>query len=367
MIVSVIGGLMVARLAWSFWNANGVWSGRARRHARAGTTIAIVTFVAALSTPRLASATIYTWIKGGGGSWTSASNWSCSTQGGDCTVKYPHAAGDAAFFTAPSTGTREISIPNNTSITVGMIFLGGAHEVRITGGIGAVLHLDNGAIPALILRTEPSTSSGFVDEIGATVVLHTRVEIVPQGEFLSITGSFTDDGGGRTLTKYGSGQIRLWAPVTYGGPTIIADGSLFVASTAGPRLLGSLVIGDDVGGGQSARLTMARFEGLDDAANIVVKSDGLLDIFAADRVGDITVQNGVVAVHNATLAMHSLTTTGVSELRSHDGAHFALEGDVSVTGTCRIIRSSGRVAARSTWVRPRAPSRSSIPTRAATR
>lgn len=118
-----------------------------------------------------------------------------------------------------------------------------------------------------------------------------------------LTFSGVISGIGHTLTKTDLGTLRLTgtAANSYTGGTVITDGTIELAKTAGVSALGTgnITVGDDIGPADSAVLTWINADQIDDNARISVLGDGRLDLLGLHEVIGSLEGSGTVNITGA--------------------------------------------------------------------
>jgi autotransporter-associated beta strand protein len=133
----------------------------------------------------------------------------------------------------------------------------------------------------------------------------TSVYVGPSGS-LDIIGPITGTGG---VTKRGAGTLSYSgsADNNYSGNTTVNEGLLQLNKSANWAIgYGTLIVGDGVGGDgvDIVRYTGASTSQIDDLADIVVNSSGLLDLNGhSDGVGNITLNGGDITLGTATMTL----------------------------------------------------------------
>jgi autotransporter-associated beta strand protein len=161
---------------------------------------------------------VSTWNVAGGGSWSTASNWTSSV---------PDGAGQTASFGPSIRGPATITLDGDK--TVGTLqFDSFANSYTITSGTGGSLVLDGGAGLAML-----EAYSGFYT-IASPVQLasNTEANMINAGNLVSglaISGAITGTG---SLTSSGSGILELTGTNSYTGPTTIKSGVIRIGNNA---------------------------------------------------------------------------------------------------------------------------------------
>ncbi len=175
------------------------------------------------------------------------------------------------------------------------------------------------------LSSDLNVSAGAVT-ISAGLVLNddARVVSVSPGATLSVSGVIsagTAISGG--IEKTGGGTLILSSSNTFTGDVLVDDGTLVLDSETGSSVLGDLVVGDGLGGYESAVVTSTGGQ-IGDPPTLTVNSDGFFEVLpgATETFGDVTVHNGVIQVDSGanlsfptgTLDLYGGTITGAGSI-----------------------------------------------------
>jgi fibronectin-binding autotransporter adhesin len=169
---------------------------------------------------------VWTLTAGAGGSWGTVENWTDANgihaapgtfTGYDKT--------DTATFTG--TGTAATVTLDGTAPSLKTLVLSGATAYTIAQGTGG---------SALVFKSDTATASltatgaGHILSTPVTLASNLTITVPNGGDCLGISGAISDVGGGRGLTKAGSGTLALDAANTYTGTTTVRDGTLVITS-----------------------------------------------------------------------------------------------------------------------------------------
>ena len=213
-------------------------------------------------------------------------------------------------FTFLQGGT--VAIANDAAFGTSTVFFAGTVQADGTDrAIGNQFWFGNGS--ATFSGTNNLTFSG-------NVVL----------QFLDTTAAFSNTGGSNTfftgvvsggagtfgLTKNGAGGLVLAGSLsnTYGGQTVINEGTLFLNKNSGAQAIvgSSITIGDGTG---SDLLSLQQSNQIADGVPVTINSSGTLDLQAnSEAIGSLTMTGGTVNGTGTLTLLGSLTTnaSGVS-------------------------------------------------------
>ena len=220
-------------------------------------------------------AAVITWDAGAADKiWNSSANWSGDTLPTDT----------ALFSNAGLAGTPTIAL--GASQVINTLNIGSTAPVFIIGTTAeraaATLTLTN------VIRTSANNQT-----IAANVVLgNNSAWDVSGGSYLEVTGTIS--GGSNTLTKLGSGELRLSSSNTYSGDTIVSAGTLRVTSSGVVSINGNLTIGD---GSVAAAYTSRGYGGttakaIADTATVTINNKGTFDAAWGETVKDVIINAG---------------------------------------------------------------------------
>lgn len=175
------------------------------------------------------------WQSTGGGSWTNATNWTSPTS--------PNAAGVQAVFTSSATTSSTITLDGSQNVG-SLTFNNSAAGYTLSAGSGGTLTMNNsGGTGSQILVIAGSHTITAPVEIADGVLTVTELS---HGR-LAISGNISDDNQAESLTLNGdgSGVLVLSGTNTYGGGTIVEEGTLVVTNSAALPSGGNLVVGTE--------------------------------------------------------------------------------------------------------------------------
>jgi autotransporter-associated beta strand protein len=171
-----------------------------------------------------------TWNNNGGGSWSTAGNWSGSL--------IPTATNDTALFgPALSSGAATVTLDGSHTLS-GLAFNDTAGSYSITTGTGGNLTLvaTSGAVTL--------ANSGGSHSISASLALGSNLNVTTAGgSKLTISGPVTQINAGTSLGLSGSGTLLLSGSDSYSGGTTVSSGTLDVNSAQALPTAGLLVVG----------------------------------------------------------------------------------------------------------------------------
>jgi autotransporter-associated beta strand protein len=157
------------------------------------------------------------WEATGGGSWTTAADWSNGV--------VPGGAGSSIVFASATTAS---TVTLDGHYSAGTITFNSTYSYNIAPGTGGVLTLDNGTSQAVI------TSYGGSQTISAPVVLNsnTSVTAVSHGDEITVSGNISGVGSLTTFdqgaggTQFAPSMVILSGSNSYTGGTIVDGGNL---------------------------------------------------------------------------------------------------------------------------------------------
>src|SRR5262249_6067754 len=118
------------------------------------------------------------------------------------------------------------------------------------------------------------------------------------------------------LRKIGAGVLRLTGTQanTYTTDTLIDEGTLFLAKSAGVSAVqGNVVVGDGLGGNNVDQLILANSEQIVNSGAVTVNESGLFNLNNFNEtVGGLTLQGGEVLTGTGLLTLAGGLTTNAS-------------------------------------------------------
>lgn len=244
--------------------------------------------------------------------------------------------GGARKLTKSGAGTLVLNNANihtgGTALSAGTLVLGndaaaGTGTLTLTTG---TLQAGNGArtIGNLVSLSGNTTYSGANDFTFTNTVTMTKAVT------LTINNSVTFGGvvaGAFALTKSGTGTLTLsgTAANTYSGSTIVNDGTLILAKTAGLNAFAgtTLTIGDSLGAAGSAIVQLNAADQIPDAANVNLKLDGLLNMQNfTERIGALTTTGGSIIGSGRLDLGGNVTATALTTAVTTVSANLGLNG-----------------------------------------
>jgi len=270
---------------------------------------------------------------------TTSDNWSTATWSGGM----PTAAGDTANLTFNLTAACNVTI-DTTSRTVGTLAIGDpttaffAYTLQASGG--ATLTFDNNGSGAALDKTSTATAT---DVISAPVILNDNLTIT-MAQPLTISGSISETGGARSLTKAGAGTLTLGGNNSYSGGTVVNAGTLNVSANNNLGANGSAITFNGSGGlTLTAAMTSDHPIALNNNANMSLKNTTGSSAIS----GDITGNGGILFVaggSDLTLSSTNNTFTGAliapSSPNNNDHFNFNSIGDAPGAGVISFSRTS---------------------------
>ncbi|MDW8267412.1 MAG: autotransporter-associated beta strand repeat-containing protein, partial [Gemmataceae bacterium] len=250
---------------------------------------------------------------------------------GTATITYASTDGSESFISAH--GGTKLTI--NSPIGGGSIRKGGDGTVVLaadnSGQAGVILatrgilHVENAtalgstttgtivfpggalAVGTVSLVAEPLTiagrgpnDTGALQNLGGSNGIPGNLTLAADSIVRVAVGTLTVSGiigGTPALVKTGTGALVYAgsAANTHSGTTVVAEGSLILAKTAGNAISGPLIVGDNVGGSGADIVRLVNSNQILDTALITVGSSGLLDLApggVTDLVGALTLLLG---------------------------------------------------------------------------
>jgi len=209
-----------------------------------------------------------TWGNNGGGSWSTAGNWSGSL--------IPTATNDTALFASTTaSGTATVTLDGSHTLS-GLTFNNTGASYAITTGTGGNLTLvaTSGAVTL--------ANSGGSHSIGASVALGSNLEVTTAGgSMLTISGPVTQINTGTSLNLSGSGALLLSGSDSYSGGTTVNSGTLNVNGAQALPTSGVLVVG------RSGRVVLGNITGAAEmvaASPLTSESTSLASVPAASSI-----------------------------------------------------------------------------------
>ncbi|MEI8340283.1 MAG: autotransporter-associated beta strand repeat-containing protein, partial [Verrucomicrobiota bacterium] len=167
------------------------------------------------------------WNTAGGGNWNDFSKW--TTNGGSPGLAAAFVNTDAATFgLAAGSGTVSVDLNGASPSLAGLVFDNAAASYVIAQGSGSSpLKLNNGGSKATI------TVSNGSHTISAPVEMDSdgSVTVVNVADILTVSGSVSESGGAKNLTKDGSGTLTMSGVSSYTGTTSVQGGTLVVSGS----------------------------------------------------------------------------------------------------------------------------------------
>jgi autotransporter-associated beta strand protein len=161
------------------------------------------------------------------------------------------------------------------------------------------------------------------------------------GSALTLNQTISESVAGSNLTKSGRGGVFLTGSTsnTYTGTTFVTDGMLLLNKAGATAIPADLMVGDTIGGPQSAIVQLLASNQIADTSAVMVNSDGLFDLNdQTDTVGLLSIVDGFAAtghgIHgaqNGQLTVGGLNMTGGVLLLAAPGSKVTLAGDASAT------------------------------------
>lgn len=173
------------------------------------------------------------WQASAAGSWTNVANWSSQTS--------PNGAGWQAVLGGSPSASCTLTLDGSQTIG-SLTFNNGTASYTLSAGSGGTLTLNNsGGTGSQIVVLAGSHSIAAPVEIAGGDLTVTE----SSGGSLAISEEINDDNGAESLTLNGDGTgvLVLSGTNTYGGGTIVEDGTLVVTNPAALLAGGNLTVG----------------------------------------------------------------------------------------------------------------------------
>jgi autotransporter-associated beta strand protein len=282
--------------------------------------------------------TVFTWTGNSSlPNWTDGANW--DTNG----VPFTGAPGGTivSFVSA---------VPNSFQDIAGLV----VDQLRFDPGASVSLTLGetlevNGSFsgPHIVNNSGFSTISGLFSPVVTGLNLTNAAVTVETTTAAAVLVVNAQISGSVGLTKSGPGTLQFQQANTFTGTTTVQNGTLLLGA-AGNSVSSTVVVGDDVGGPQTATLNISGDENIPDTAAVVVLGDGFLylDNFAIggrETIASLTlgssVGGGVVSVFDSsTLVVGTITANP-----SPNGSRFVpgISAQILMTQPISFVINSG--------------------------
>ncbi len=245
-------------------------------------------------------------------------------------------SGGARKLTKTGAGTLVLNNANTytlgTALSAGTLVLGndaaaGTGTLTLTTG---TLQAGGGArtIGNLVSLGGNTTYSGANDFTFTNAVTMTKAVTLTVNNSVAFGGVV---GGAFALTKSGTGTLSLGgtAANTYSGSSIVNDGTLLLAKTAGVNAFASttLTIGDSLGAAGSAIVQWNAADQVPDAATVNLKLDGVLNLQSfTERIGALTTTGGSIIGSGRLDLGGNVTATALTTAVTTVSANLGLNG-----------------------------------------
>jgi autotransporter-associated beta strand protein len=168
------------------------------------------------------------WIAGNG-NWSAGTNWSSNSA--------PNGASQGAVFNQTSGGT--VSVTLDTPVTLGTLVLGN------TGASPTAYRLAGDALTFNNAGTSLVTVPDGTHSIASPVVMSGgNLDVAASsGGILELSGNVGDGGAGYGLTLTGNGELVLSGTGSYGGPTAVDGGTMYLTNSTALPGGNALIVG----------------------------------------------------------------------------------------------------------------------------
>ncbi len=193
------------------------------------------------------------WAANGGGTWSSAADWSggnvpgapqdtalfgLALSGGTATVTLDSVVSLASLTFSPSGGASYVIIP--------AVSLGGVAYSPSAGGAWIITPASSNYLVLSSTAALAAINNAAGDNtIAAPINLESNLSVsTTTSSILTIDGDVSESGGSRSLTLTGGGELVLSGSNSYSGGTIVEAGTLIVTNNEGLADGSSLTVGD---------------------------------------------------------------------------------------------------------------------------
>ena len=249
--------------------------------------------------------------------------------------------GNGLLYLSSSSGN---TYDGGTTISAGEIEVRNHNDNLGTGTVtindGAGLDIYNRTISnSLIINGAYTSSYGnlFSSNTGTytgTILMNAAASIGGNGT-LTISGVIDDGGNNYTLTKIGTGTVYLTATNTYGGGTIIQDGSLGIANDDNLGDIPGSTDADHIQLGTSNATLFATADvTINTARGITLLADG--NALGADS-GDQLTYNGIITGdYNLTIARNASGTVVLGGTNTYSGSTNVSSGTLKISADVNL-------------------------------
>jgi autotransporter-associated beta strand protein len=277
-------------------------------------------------------ATVSVWNINGGGAWATANNWNPAVVPNDST----HYRATAELLTAVTSGTATVTL--GTDQYVGNLTFNNTAASYVVASGGGTLHVGGAST---------IENSGGNQSINAPVSLdaNTTIDVVRAVDTLSINGAISGVGGITAGGLGGVGTVLLTNNNSYGGPTIIAHGTLQVGTGGANGTLGTNTSVTNTGGVLVMDTSSSQTLTVTGAGNLTQSGSGALVLSGANTTGAVTINAGTLQLGaSGTLTAAGTLTTAPGALLDINGGTVTAGGLAGTGGTIDNVNAPTAVS-----------------------
>lgn len=197
-----------------------------------------------------------------------------------------------------------------------------------------------------------TNNSFFEQSISSTLALGGDITLAASTAALRLSGRIT--GSNRGIFKTGAADLTLSGSTsnTFSGAFNINEGGVVLAKSAGLTATGTgaLFIGDETGAAESARISLASANQINDTSAVTIRTDGSLNLQSySETIGTLTMTGGSVTGSGTLGLGGTLAFTGSGSASASISSDLALNAlartiDVSDTSAANDLAVSGVIS-----------------------